>query len=70
MWTQKLHFLFISLIVYDEQFYINPILQEKIKKDKKLVKLYTTTDLASISGSTCKQIKNFKKYNNYLKKET
>ena len=67
---EKLHFLFISLIVYDEQFYINPILQEKIKKDKKLVKLYTTTDLASISGNACKQIKNFKKYNNYLKKET
>lgn len=63
---EKLHFLFISLIVYDEQFYINPILQEKIKKDKKLVKLYTTTDLASISGDACRQIKNFKKYTNYL----
>lgn len=63
---EKLHFLFISLIIYDEQFYINPILQQKMRKDKRLVKLYTTTDLSYISGDACKQIKNFRKYKNYL----
>ncbi len=64
---EKLHFLFISLIIYDEQFYINPTLQERIKKDKKLVKLYTSTDNSPIGGDACKEIKNFRKYNNYLK---
>ena len=63
---EKLHFLFISLIVYDEQFYINPALQEKINKDKKLIKLYTDTDMACVDGNACKGIKNFRKYRNYL----
>ncbi len=63
---EKLHFIFISLIIYDEQFYINPTLQQRIKDDKKLVKLYTTTDAYLLNGNARKEIKNFRKYNNYL----
>ncbi|MBP5593486.1 MAG: hypothetical protein J6X75_04910 [Clostridia bacterium] len=63
---EKLHFLFISLIIYDEQFYINPTLQQRIKNDKKLVKLYTITDAYFVNDDTRKEIKNFRKYNNYL----
>lgn len=63
---EKLHFLFISLMIYDEQFYINPVLQQKFRKDKKLVKLYTETDMSCISGDACKKIKDFRKYKNYL----
>ena len=63
---EKLHFIFISLIVYDEQFYINPVLQKTIKKDKKLCKLFIQADANRGSGRGCKKIKNFRKYNNYL----
>jgi hypothetical protein len=64
---EKLHFLFISLIIHDEQFYINPTLQEQIRKDKKLVKLYTKTD-ANFNSNCFNEIKNFRKYTNYLTK--
>ena len=63
---EKLHFLFISLMIFDEQFYINLVLQQKFRKDKNLVKLYTATDMSSISGDACKKIKDFRKYKNYL----
>ena len=53
-------------MIYDEQFYINPVLQQKFRKDKKLVKLYTATDMSCISGDACKKIKDFRKYKNYL----
>lgn len=62
---EKLHFLFISLIIHDQQFYITPSLAEKIrKKDKKLVNLYTKTDEIHLNKQ--KEIINFRKYNNYL----
>lgn len=63
---EKLHFLFVSLIIYDEQFYMNPKLQQKIKKDKSLVKLYSTTDPDWGNSDSCKKIKDFRKYKNYL----
>ena len=64
---EKLHFLFISLIIHDQQFYMSPSFADKIfKKDKALVKLYTKTD-KSISYQS--NIRNFRKYNNYLLKE-
>ena len=63
----KLHFLFVSLIIHDQQFYMTPSFAKAIfKKDKALVKLYTKTD-KSISYQS--ELKNFRKYNNYLLKE-
>lgn len=64
---EKLHFLFISLIIHDQQFYLSPSFANKIfKKDKALVRLYTNTD-RSISCQS--KIKDFRKYKNYLLKE-
>lgn len=63
----KLHFLFISLIIHDEQFYMTPSFAENIfKNDKKLVKLYMKTDY---NFAEQVNIKYFKKYTNYLLKE-
>lgn len=65
--SDKLHFLFVSLIIHDQQFYMSPSLADNIfKKDKTLVKLYTNTD-KSISYQS--KIKDFRKYKNYLLKE-
>ena len=63
----KLHFLFISLIIHDQQFYMSPSFANNIfKKDKSLVKLYTNTD-KSLSYQS--KIKDFRNYKNYLLKE-
>lgn len=63
----KLHFLFISLIIHDQQFYMSPSFADNIfRKDKALVKLYTNTD-KSISYQS--KIKDFRNYKNYLLKE-
>lgn len=65
--NDKLHFLFISLIIHDQQFYMAPSFANNIfKKDKAIVKLYTKTD-KSVSYQA--NIKNFRKYKNYLLKE-
>ena len=64
---EKLHFIFISLIIHDEQFYMSPSFVERINKhDRKLKRLYmkSENDLRYT-----KRIKYFNKYNNYLKKE-
>lgn len=59
----KLHFLFVSLIIHDQQFYMTPSFAKQIfKKDKKIVKLYTITEMPNEQ----KRIKDFKKYKNYL----
>ena len=59
----KLHFLFISLIIHDQQIYLSPSLAEYIvKHDKKLERLYTKTEFTENQ----KIIAKFKKYNNYL----
>ena len=61
---EKLHFLFISLIIHDQQFYMSPSFASNIfKKDKAIVKLYTDTD-KSISYQS--KIVDFRKYTNYL----
>lgn len=63
----KLHFLFVSLVAHDQQFYMSPSFANNIfKKDKKIVKLYMKTEK---SVQYQRNIKNFKKYNNYLLKE-
>lgn len=62
---EKLHFLFISLVIFDEQFYINPSLEKNMLKDKQIVRLYTRTD--TFDGKYKDEIKNFRKYKNYLK---
>ena len=65
--ADKLHFLFVSLIIYDEHFYICPSLQEKMKKDRKIIKLYTRTDHSGNGGvSGMDEIANFRRYHNYL----
>ena len=64
---EKLHFLFIALIIHDQQFYMSPSFANKIfRKDKALVKLYTNTD-KNISYQ--EKIKDFRVYKNYLLKE-
>lgn len=63
----KLHFLFISLLIHDQQFYMAPSFAEKIfRKDKKIVKLYVWTEVSTRYQS---KIKDFRKYTNYLLKE-
>jgi|LSQX01.2.fsa_nt_gb hypothetical protein len=63
----KLHFLFISLLIHDQQFYMAPSFAETIfKKDKKIVKLYVSTEVSARYQS---KIKDFRKYTNYLLKE-
>lgn len=64
---EKLHYLFISLLIHDQQFYMSPSFAEAIfKKDKKIVKLYVKTE-SSIRYQS--KIKDFRKYKNYLLKE-
>ena len=64
---EKLHFLFISLVIHDQQFYMSPSFANNIfKNDKALVKLYTRTDKNIFYQS---KIKNFRSYKNYLLKE-
>lgn len=64
---EKIHFIFMSLIIYDEQFYISPKLHEVILKDKKLIKLYRKIEEnPGLDWHSCKEIMNFRKYNNYL----
>ena len=64
---EKLHFIFMSLIIYDEQFYISPKLHDEIVKDKKLTRLYRNIEKISENNwQNCKEIMNFRKYNNYL----
>ena len=63
----KLHFLFISLLIHDQQFYMAPSFAETIfRKDKKIVKLYVRTEVSTRYQS---KIKDFRKYTNYLLKE-
>lgn len=64
---EKLHFLFIALVIYDEQFHMSPSLSDFIyKKDKKLIKLYDETD-KNLKYRI--KLKDFRKYRNYLLKE-
>lgn len=64
---EKLHFLFISLIIHDQQFYMAPSFSKSIfKGDKELVKLYDQTEKSLIHQS---KIRDFRKYKNYLLKE-
>lgn len=63
---EKLHFLFLSLIIYDEHFFINPSLRTKILTDRKICKLYKSTDGGIKARLSTKRIKNFRDYTNYL----
>lgn len=68
----KLHFLFVSLIVHDQEFYVRPSkAKEIIKNDKKLIRLYSCTDQRFYwPFDNRKKIAKFKKYNNYLLERT
>ena len=65
---EKLKFIFMSLIIFDQEFYVNPVIAKKIiKSDRKLVHLYTCTDQYWYwPFDNRKKIKKFRKYNNYL----
>lgn len=65
---EKFKFVFVSLIVFDQEFYVNPSIAKNIvKNDKKLVRLYTCTDQYLYWPiDNRKKIKNFRKYHNYL----
>ena len=55
----KLHFLFISLLIHDQQFYMAPSFAETIfKKDKKIVKLYVSTEVSARYQSKLKILEN------------
>ena len=66
--AEKLHFLFVSLIIHSEYFFINPKLKDKLLRDKKITKLYRQTDSIK-SFNSYKEIQNFRNYTNYLLKE-
>ena len=65
---EKLKFLFISLIIFDQDFYVNPLKAEEIiKHDKRIVRLYSCTDQWFYWPIDNRRIiKNFRRYNNYL----
>ena len=54
------------MILYSEQFYINPKLKEKMLKDKKICELYKATDLQNNNTKGLKKLSEFKKYANYF----
>ena len=63
----KLHFVFVSLIAHDQQFYMAPSFASHIfKKDKKIVRFYQETEKNFLNEA---KIKDFKKYKNYLLEE-
>lgn len=65
---EKLKFLFVSQIIFDQDFYVNPLKAEKIiKRDKRIVRLYSCTDQWFYWPiDNRRKIKKFRKYNNYL----
>lgn len=61
---EKLHFLFISLIIHDQQIYMSPsYVTDIFKNDKKIAKLYVKTEKDLRYQS---KIKDFRRYTNYL----
>lgn len=67
---EKIHLLFILMILYSEQFYINPKLKEKMLKDRKICELFKSIDLKNNNTKEFKKISKFKKYTNYFNIET
>lgn len=62
----KIHAIFIMLILYSEQFYMNPKLKDIILKDKALCKIYKKSDNDGKGDKVFKCFQDFRKYNNYL----
>lgn len=63
---EKLDFLFVSLMTYDEQFYIKPSVRELMVHDRKLIKLYKSTESKNGNWSSCKKLSKFRDYTNYF----
>lgn len=63
---EKLDFLFVSLMTYDEQFYIKPSVRELMVHDRKLIKLYKSTESKNGDWSSCKKLSKFRDYTNYF----
>ena len=57
------------LIIYSEQFYMNPLLKNKIVADKKICKLYRETIFNPVKEKYYMDLRKYKKYVNYLSKE-
>lgn len=66
---EKIHLLFFMLIIYSEQFYMNPLLKNKIVDDKQICKIYRQTIFESIFKKYYMDLRKYKKYCNYLSKE-
>lgn len=66
---EKIHLLFFMLIIYSEQFYMNPLLKNKIVADKKICKLYRETIFNPLEEKYYMDLRKYSKYNNYLSKE-
>ena len=62
----KLKFIFVALTMHSEQFFISPSLNEIIKKDKKLVRMYSETDNNFLSDKPFDEFRSFRQYTNYL----
>ncbi len=63
---EKLDFLFVSLMIYDEQFYIKPSVRQLMVRDKKLIKLYKSTESKHGDWSSCEKLSKFRDYTNYF----
>lgn len=63
---EKIHLLFVLMILYSEQFYINPKLKKEMLKDRKICELYMATDLQNNNTKEFKKLSDFKKYTNYF----
>lgn len=63
---EKLDFLFVSLMIYDEQFYIKPSVRQLMVRDKMLIKLYKSTESKHGDWSSCKKLSKFRDYTNYF----
>ena len=63
---EKLDFLFVLLMIYDEQFYIKPSVRELMFHDRKLIKLYKSTESKNGNWSSCKKLSKFRDYTSYF----
>ena len=63
---EKLHLLFVLLIVYTDQFYMSPSLFKIINADKEIVKLFYKSSYDYGRKRMFNYLSKYKKYNNYL----
>lgn len=64
---EKLHIIFIMIILYTEAFCMSPSLKDEIIKDRKIVALFNNSDFSRRNQRVFNHLANFKTINNYLK---